>query len=1114
MAQKFFETEKEFQDEIVTQLTRFGNWKVLGSNSNDTIPCQMNNVNEQQIYNNWRNILNQMNKDKLGEYPITDEEFFQLKNKVDQYTKTISKANESLREGLIIINRTEERSQDYQKDVYLRFFPHGKVNPADNIYQIATEVSIERKNKKRLDVVLLINGIPLFHIELKKSASLFNKAAEQIRTYFSNGIYEGLFGFIQVLVAMTPDKMAYWPNASKLSKLEKNMQNRMVWTDFDNIAIHDWSTICNQFLSIPAAHKLVQDYSIANNEDDELLLLRSYQFHGVEAIMQKFDKSSPEDIWLNGDSSQAIKGGYIWHTTGSGKTLTSFKVARLLLDYNYASKVVFVVDRITLNNQTESEFNRFENRSSDGDSCVCVPRTSDELANKLIQADINKQIIITTINKLGEMVKDKEEQVRFAKLSKEKFVFIFDEAHRSVAGDRYAAIINFFKNSVVIGFTGTPIFQKDANNFLTTKDLFGGEKPIHTYTIANGIADKKVLKFSIDYICLDEYLTFWMWYTKNNINPNNHEIIHYFKTNKAQIIRELNTTNNPDEQTQWQTLKNMINDKQLNKTNYYELEKLIKDSKGFNNTFYKNSVAQFIMNDWYTRSSRRNFSGLFATSNINDAIDYFRIFQEIIENDSTGKFKNFKITAIFDDSISSDVYYLDEFTKFQAIAEIIDTYNKNFKTNWKFDQYKREFKDDVTSRLGHKGQYNKLNVIRGSVPELDEQRIDLVIVVSQLLTGYDSKYINTVYYDKEQEMDGLIQSISRTNRILNDPNYDDKLFGNAIFFKSPCAMYRNIRDAFQTYAHADKFEIIEIESSEQLVNDQITTYERLQSVLSEISTVGEDGFIEFNIYENEIEKAFFVHKFKLFLKLFNKIRENDKAMRVKNTTVELGTKHPDKVAKIKTISALIPSLYNAFSCLDLNQILDREMKYSDKQDEQQIYIELEDISFVGRNDFITSEWISQFNSLVKKGLGNFQHPVWNEINTMVRNDFSRHDIPIVNEVLEEYKNNESTVVNQLPYDRIIAKKQEQEENKVVELAKNYNLDVEAVKKLYLRKEDPSALLGIETLFDLYTILPSTIAYLEKASNQKEHKGRWLRRQIINSFSKELKILRDHKKNSN
>ncbi|MCV3734550.1 DEAD/DEAH box helicase family protein [Ureaplasma miroungigenitalium] len=1111
MAQKIFDTEKAFQDEIVTQLTQFGNWKVLGSNTYDNIPSKMNNVNEQQIYNNWRNILNQMNKDKLGEYPITNEEFSQLKNKVDQYTKTISKANESLREGLIVINRTEERSPDYQKDIYLRFFPQGKVNPADNIYQVATEVNIERKNKKRLDIVLLINGIPLFHIELKKSESLFNKAAEQIRTYFSNGIYEGLFGFVQVLIAMTPSRMAYWPNASKLSKLEKNIQNRMVWTDFNNLVINDWITICNQFLSIPAAHKLVQDYSIANNEDDELLLLRSYQFHGVEAIMQKFDKSSPDDIWLNGDGTQAIKGGYIWHTTGSGKTLTSFKVARLLLDYNYATKVIFVVDRITLNNQTEAEFNRFENRSSEGDSCVSVPNNYNQLASKLIKPDVNKQIIVTTINKLGDVVRSKEGNARFVKLANEKFVFIFDEAHRSVAGDRYASIINFFKNSVVIGFTGTPIFEKDNSNSLTTKDIFGGDKPIHTYTIANGITDKKVLKFSIDYIYLDECLTYWIWCKAHKKDINDLDSIDEFKADKWEIYQELNTMKDYKLLEQWQTIKNMVNDKQLDKSEYKSLEKVIKDEGGFDNTFYKNCVAQFIMDDWYSRSSKRNFSGLFATSNIRDAIDYFYIFQKIIQNDRTGKFKGYKITAIFDDNIPSDWYYLDETMKYRAIHDIIRTYNHDFKTNWRMEQYKKNFKYDVTNRLGHKAQYNKLNDIRGRFPEHDEERIDLVIVVSQLLTGYDSKYINTVYYDKEQEMENLIQSISRTNRILNDPNYESKLFGNAIFFKSPSTMYMNIRTAFQMYAHADKFEIVEVESSEQLVNDQLVTFEGLKVLLQEISTIDQDGYIEFQIPKELTEPMLFRIKFEKSKKLFKRILDNDNAIKIKNIIVKLQKEFPEKAEKIKNISQAIPQIWNAYEDFNIDKAAS---VLQQKFIQPQVYVELEDVSFVGKNDFITPEWISQFNSLVKKGSGDLHHPVWNEINTMVRNDFSRQDLPIIKEVLDEFKNKTVDVSNELPYDRILIKKRQQEENQVVQLAQNYNLDVEAVKKLYLRKEDPSALLGIEILFDTYHIQDSTIAYLEKCNSHKKHKGQWLRREIMNSFAKELNYLRENKKNSN
>ncbi|MBU4693922.1 DEAD/DEAH box helicase family protein [Mycoplasma zalophidermidis] len=1107
-----YDTEKEFQKDLTEHLTKYGNWKVFGTNTSDSIPCRMNNVDEDQIWNNWRKILNQMNKDKLGEYPITDEEFKELKRKVDIYTKTVSKANESLREGLISINRTDERSEDYQKDVYLRFFPHGKVNPADNIYQVATEVNIERKNEKRLDVVLLINGVPLYHIELKRSASRFSKARDQIKTYFRNGIYQGLFGFVQVLVAMTPNKMSYWPNATKFNMFEKNIENRMSWTNFDNLPIDDWETICNQFLSIPAAHKLIQDYSIANNEDDELLLLRSYQFHAVESIMQKFDKSSAEDIWKTGDGSQAIKGGYVWHTTGSGKTLTSFKTARLLLDYNYANKVIFVVDRVALNNQTQNEFNRFENRKSEQESCVLVPKNSKELGDKLLKTDISKQIIVTTINKLSEVVSDKKDKVRFSKLADEKFVFIFDEAHRSVSGQRYAEIINFFKNSVVIGFTGTPIFSSNSKNNLTTRDIFGGNEPIHTYTIANGIKDGKVLKFSIDYITLDKPLIYTKWLEQSGYSAVTKESIEYFSKNNLDIIKTFDAETNPKFSSEWRTIKMMIDDKSKDNDEYIEIEKKLKDKKAFSNAFYQNSVAKFIIEDWYNRSSRRNFSGLFATSSIEDAINYFELFHKIIDNDTTGKYKDLKITAIFDDSIASDDGYVNESKKILGVDSIIDRYNTDFNTNFSPFQYSSEFKNDVLLRLAHKGQYNSLNKERGVNPEKDSEKLDIVIVVSQLLTGYDSKYINTVYYDKEQSMESLIQSISRTNRILNDPSYEKKLFGNIVFIKSPCQMYKNIREAFLAYAHADKFELVEVKTSEELIEEQLNLFNKINHTLNEISTINNDGYIVFNMYEDETEKFIFKHKFSSFISDLTKLINNDKAMSIKNTMSTLAPEWDDKIEKIKKISNFIPILRNAVRDIDITEILEINSDSTEKDVEEQIFIELEEVSYVGKNDFIGPEWIAKFNSLVREGSGDGSHKIWDEINTMVTNNFPRKDLPIINEVLDEYKNDATILDLDLPYDRILFRKQKSEENKVISLAQNYNVDVEAVKMLYLRKEEPSAMCGVELLFKDYEISSSTKEYLEK-NNKTKHIGRWIKRQVINSFTNELTALRENKKSS-
>ncbi|MCS4536990.1 DEAD/DEAH box helicase family protein [Mycoplasma sp. CSL7475-4] len=1055
----FFQSEKEFQEELVNKLINEGKWKNLNDYG---LADKFNNIDEEVIWQNWRKILNIFNVKWLGDYPLTDEEFKEVKKQVFLATTKVSKANEALKTGLIAIKRLEKRSKYYDEVIYLRFFPTGEVNPAENIYQVATEVTIQRgsgfKSKKRLDLVLLINGIPLYHIELKQYADKFQDAVIQIKNYHTDKIYEGLFGFVQVLVAMVPNKMWYWPNATNSTEFETNIKNAMHWADFDNKIVNDWETIASQFLSIPASHKLVQNYSIGNNEDDELILLRSYQFHAVERILSKFSRSG-EGIWDDVKTTdRSIKAGYVWHTTGSGKTLTSFMTSRLLLDHKHADRVIFVVDRISLNNQTKNEFNRFENRGSNEGSLVSVPKNSADLY-KLLKNDDNK-IVITTINKLDKMISENKVKTNFAKLKDKRYVFIFDEAHRSTSGSQLASITEFFSSSAIIGFTGTPIFEKNSKNNLTTEDIFGKDR-IHQYTILDGIRDRKVLKFNIDYVTMPEVITFYTWIKQNNrlLNLQNEDELNQnikeFVKNYEEIREGFNNSTDSLFSKEWHDIEGIMNI-QSNDPNLMLIEDKILDAKYYDNVFYKNSVAKFILNDWFNRSSSCNFSALFATSSIADAIQYYNIFQELNHTSD----KKYKITTIFDDSLDVVDDFEKNSFKIDAIQKIVKNYNEDFKTNFSAETYKDGFKNDVLQRLARKGIYNNLRLKRGVNKELDEKKLDIVIVVSQLLTGYDSKYINTVYFDKIVKMEGLVQAFSRTNRVLDDVSYKIKDFGNIVCFRAPHRMKHNVKEAFAEYAHANDWRQFQTITDSELVLSQINTYKKIKATLQKISRTDENNNIEILISDEDAENFELLSEFSNLVTNVTQLISNKNSISIRNSLSKLKDKeeYEEYQSYMEEINDLIPRLKSAIRSVNINDIIDNNNNKKNKP--LMVVIDLDKVDFITKSETINEMWLKQLEqqiaddvdlSLIIQHLS--EHFTKEQIDVFIAN---WEDIRRGKNFIDVLKNHEI--------------------ERVKEYTKNFGLDFEKVWNLYTRTQGIDENNGWEDLTKDYVASAETRAY--------------------------------------
>lgn len=449
----------------------------------------LKNVDEKDLIENWRNILNTNNKAKLNGVELSDNEMMQIMEHVRLKCNTPVKANIFINgKDICIIRDGDSKDTEHAgKEVYLEIFDPVEIAGGKSKYQIAEQIKYNTSanfNDRRGDVLLLINGIPVIHIELKASGVSVTEASNQIKKYAKEGIWTGLFSLIQVFFAMTPEDVVYFANPGAYTNYNDAFFFR--WGDTSNNPIKDWKTLCkgeNAILSIPEAHQLVGYYTIADKNKDILKVSRSYQCHAIRAILKRVANQN----W--GDNTPL--GGYVWCTTGGGKTMTSFKAGQLIIDKGLVDKVVFVVDRVELNTQSLEEYNSF---SRDGEE-VCETKNTYDLFNKLKSSKSKDGMMVTSMQKL-ERINDedyKEKKSDLALIKSKRIVFIIDEAHRSQFGEMHEKVKRTFINALFIGFTGTPIFSENDKDGCTTETVFG--KCLATYSIASGIRDGNVLGF-------------------------------------------------------------------------------------------------------------------------------------------------------------------------------------------------------------------------------------------------------------------------------------------------------------------------------------------------------------------------------------------------------------------------------------------------------------------------------------------------------------------------------------------------------------------------------------------------------------------------------------------
>ena len=705
---------------------------------------------EEDLIANWQVHLNKINQhiDKL-DVPLIRSEMNQILEQV-QALKTPYALNGFINGKTVAIKRENEASRHFGKEVSLDIFDREEISAGKSRYQIAQQPHFTPRSdlypKQRGDLMLLINGMPMFHIELKRSGVPISQATNQIERYHKAGAFSGIFSLVQVFVAMTPEECRYFANTS--GPLNPAFYFR--WADFNNLYMNDWDKVATHFLSIPMAHQFIGDYTIADAKDEQLKVLRSYQYYAVNKIADTVAKTD----WTAGNQ----RGGYIWHTTGSGKTVSSFKSAQLISRSKDADKVIFLLDRIELGKQSLEEYQNFADSKND----VQATENTAILLAKLKSKQDRDRLIVTSIQKMSNIkAEEGVNEADIEQISGKRLVFIIDEAHRTTFGDMLLTIKHTFPNALFFGFTGTPIEEENARKDSTTATIFGNE--LHRYSIADGIRDENVLGFHPFHIRTFKDSDLRRAVALQEAKASDESEVFADEAKKAIYNRFMNDVPMAGKYNEDGKYQKGIEDYVPN-VQYQTPE-------------HVNAVIKDMLENWQRLSQGKKYHAIFATSSISEAVNYYRLIK--------AKNSGLKLTALFDPNISNEEQ--DDSDKEEWIAEILADYNAQFDTSFGYASYAK-FKTDLSDRLSHINAYKRIK---------PDEQLDLLIVVDQMLTGFDSKWINTLYLDKILDYANLIQAFSRTNRLCDKT---DKPFGLIRYYRKPHTMQQNIERAVKLYS--------------------------------------------------------------------------------------------------------------------------------------------------------------------------------------------------------------------------------------------------------------------------------------------------------------------------
>lgn len=710
----------------------------------------INIKNEEELNLNFKKQLELHNKKSLNDNPLTDKEFEKIM--IHLSGGSIFDKAKKLRDQFQLL-------RDNDEIVYIQFF-----NSKDwccNKFQVTNQITMEGKYKNRYDVTILINGLPLIQIELKRSGIELKEAFNQINRYQKHS-YGRLFNFIQLFVISNGVNTKYYANNKNQS-----FKQTFYWTDVENNRYSNLHKFTEIFLNKSHVLKMIGKYIVLHKSEQILMVLRPYQYYAVESILKRVENLPP-------------KNGYIWHTTGSGKTLTSFKASQLLTQNKNIDKVIFVVDRKDLDYQTIKEFKAFDKDSIDGTD------NTAHLVNQI--TDDKTSLIITTIQKLNNAISKNHLENKMKNAKDKKIVFIFDECHRSQFGDTHHKIVEFFSNKQMFGFTGTPIFAENAIKTRTTKDLF--HECLHKYSIKDAISDDNVLGFSVEY-----YNTF---------------------KSKDLKDKEGNDLSADD-----------LNVEGIDTAEVFEAPERLEN------------IVDFILANHRRKTYNKEFTSIFAVSNIPTLIKYYDIFKS--------KNHDLNIATIFTYAANEEAKDTEENTGEEVstiytrekLDEIVKDYNKTFGDN---------------HNLNKDGGFNAYYIDISK--KVKERKIDILLVVNMFLTGFDSKTLNTLYVDKNLKYHNLIQAYSRTNRILNEK----KSYGNVLCFRN---LKKRTDEAITLFSNKEAVETVLMKNYDEYVAD----FNRYVAELFKIAGCVNDV----DKLESEEEKAAFITAYRNLIRVMNRL---------------------------------------------------------------------------------------------------------------------------------------------------------------------------------------------------------------------------------------------------
>lgn len=791
------------------------------------------NIQSEQILED--NFVKQLNKLGYERVKIKNESGLldNLKNQLEKHNNTVFSKEEfakilnHLNKGnvferaKILRDKMPLRRED-GSTFYVEFL--NQVEWCKNQYQVTNQVEMVGKYENRYDVTLLINGLPLVQIELKKRGLELKEAFNQIDRYQRHSFWasNGLFSYIQLFVISNGVNSKYFAN-----NYGSGFKQTFYWADKENNLITNLDEFAEAFLEKCQLSKMICKYIVLHESNKLLMILRPYQYYAAENIIERVKDSR--------------KNGYIWHTTGSGKTLTSFKSAQLLLDIPKVYKVVFVVDRSDLDWQTTKEFNHFSDGSVDGTDNTknLIDQFLGRYKNKKKELK-DSRLIVTTIQKLNTAISKTKYLKQIEHLKDKRIIFIFDECHRSQFGETHKRIKGFFDKAQMFGFTGTPIFADNASkNQLgtrTTKDLF--DECLHKYVITNAIKDENVLKFSVEY---------WGKLKKKDGSLIDEEV------------------------------------KGINTKEFFENEDRI------------SQIVDFIILNHNKKTHDRYFSAMFCVSSVEALIKYYEIFKA---KKLAGE-HNLRIATIFtygtnEDDQNSDGLIAEpnfDMTKDETknkhsrekLDEFIEDYNKT---------YQEKFSTDSKQFYNYYRDIAKKLKSRERKDFSDKDTIDILLVVNMYLTGFDAKKVNTLYVDKNLKNHGLIQAFSRTNRILNEI----KSQGNIVCFRN---LKKATDDAISLFSNPEAKEEIILEPYENYLDKFNEAIKALKDITPNVDDVNDlssereelafvkafrnlmrlknimQGFTDFKFDDLEIEEQEFEDYKSKYLDIYDKVKKDE-----------------------------------------------------------------------------------------------------------------------------------------------------------------------------------------------------------------------------------------------